>query len=239
MSEDELTKQYKPGLALRRLRTSWWLEYDRLQEHYLQHHLSKAKFDIERAIQSVCTKKYFLDSVVDKDNALGYILRPPAAYIVCVEEALQHGVDRLREILNLPLYKPRMSARGAYIKDGDGNPQMEPDHKTIDIVLKAFAMLDLRAKGAIAQKLNIEGMLQQKNVNVNVAANGNRRVTTVDVDALEQKVLSIDDLDEKLNLLTRETKLIMEDPKLLGDERLRLKKIESDSLAERLQNVSK
>jgi hypothetical protein len=222
MSDEEVDRQLRPSLVMKRLRTSWWLEYDRIAHQIYNYRCPNPKreygFKIDRAIEGICTEEYFREKVLSSDVALGYIMRPPADYIVCINEALQHGVQKLREILDFPLWKKKVNNKGVTVRTPEGEDVYEPDHRTADIILKAFAMIDLRAKGAIAQKLNIEGMMVQKNMNVNIEAGISKVTTHINHENLEKKILSIDNIDARLQELSAETRSILEDPMLMSNE---------------------
>ena len=230
MSEEDFERELKPTLVLRRLRTEFWLEYEKKSNCNSTNTLSgrRHQFQLENVYLGICSKEYFYDFVVTNDAAFAWILRCPGDYIVSLTEALQHGVNRLRELLDIPLYKPITNKRsGGFLRNDEGEIIMEVDTKAADILLKSYAMLDIRVKGAIPQKLNIQGMMERKNVNVNLQA-GMSRVTNrdVDVDMLDKKLLSIEDLDEKLSLLNNETRSILNEPMFGISDKIELRKFQ-------------
>ena len=205
-TDTELEEVYRPSIMVRRLRTAFWLEYDRCVGTDTRYDM---KMDLARIVAGTCALKHFKDVILPNNLQFGYMLRVPPNYLVCLTEALEQGANRLREILDIPLYKTKgFTKEGHPYMDKEGNILYEPDHKAADLLLKAFAMLDLRVKGAVPQKLNIRGMMDRRNVNVNVDA-GMRRVTNVNNDALEEKILSIEDLDKKLAQLSDESRQLL------------------------------
>lgn len=158
---DQLEKQMSWGRFHqidKRLRVSFWAEYDRAIQ-------DGNKMHIHNVYQGVCSRMQFYRVIQDRVR-MAFILTPPESYTISVEEALLQGVRRLREILEFPLY------------DKKGNPNT----KVAEVIVKTYAMLDMRVKGAVVQRV------EQKNLNVNV--NGNQ--------ALEQLPETVADLDREL-----------------------------------------
>lgn len=128
-SEKELKGKVPDDPQLNRLRIAFWKEYDHAQSQMRQ----MLWANIGRLVQrpSISLADYF-----HRQETLAYILCPPASYDAFLEEALSHGMSRIREILDLP------------IKDGDG--RVNP--KVGELILKAAAFLDLRTHGGFLQK---------------------------------------------------------------------------------------
>lgn len=142
MTEKELEALTPHGswtVTDRRLRTAFWIEYGRAQD--LGQHMN-----IGNVFNGVCSKPYFYSSVLKNKPRLAYLLLAPQDYRVAMEEALGFGVDRLREILEMPIF----------------DENSKPNPKVADVILKAVQMLDQRVKGAVVQK----------NLNVNVGSDG-------------------------------------------------------------------
>jgi hypothetical protein len=165
--------------------------------------------DLNRVVAGTCSIKHFREVIVRDDLMFGYILRTPPSYLVNLTEALDVGVQRMRELLDIPLQKMRFDKEGRPLLDENGDVVYELDTKAGDLLLKAFAMIDLRTKGAIPQKLNIEGMMNRRSVNVNVNASDYKSM--VDNNALEDKIMTIEDLDRKLASLSDESRRLLND----------------------------
>jgi hypothetical protein len=76
-----------------------------------------------------------------------WVFTPPVSYAMAMRQILHRGTERLLEIMNLP------------IKNKEGNV----DPRVATLILKAWQLADLRIKGGIVQKMQVE----QKSVNVN------------------------------------------------------------------------
>jgi hypothetical protein len=165
MSEVDLKKLSRPTQVISRIRLSWWNEYNRAQE-MLTH------MEMVSVYAGVCHPSYFYAGILKNPRYLAWILCPPTSYLVAMEEALYFGVERLREILELPLYDEK----------GRANPAVG------NLVLKTVALLDLRVKGAVTQKHEHKSVA----LNINTAA---RDVTNALSGA------SMDEINHKLSML--------------------------------------
>lgn len=139
MEHDELTRKANPSFTLSRLRLSFWNEYENANQH-------NRKMVFGKIIAGVCTDTVFKRKVITDDVKLAYILCPPKDYQITVKEALDAGLDNLRAIVSAPV----LDERGHLIT------------KAADVVLKAVALLDMRVKGAVIQRID------QRSLNVNL-----------------------------------------------------------------------
>ena len=152
-----------------RLRLKFWDEYDRAQA-------TQTGMDMISVFAGICTKDYFYGRYLKAPEKVAWLLNPPASYTIKMEEALSYGVDQLREILDMPLV----------------NSQGRFDVKLAELKAKIVAMLDVRVKGAVVQKV--------ENTNKNMSLN----VQTSDR-ALAEKLVgaSMSDLEKRLKELER------------------------------------
>jgi hypothetical protein len=166
---EKLTPKKEFTLTDSRLRTAFWIEYGRSQE-------VMKNMRMDNVYGGICTAPYFYQTVLLDKVRLAYILQPPTNYNIAMEEALHLGVDRLREILDLPII------------DENG----KPNPKVADVILKTVQMLDMRVKGAIIQRI------EQKNLNVSVDAKkmNNQIDEAQSVDEIDRKLR---ELEEKAN----------------------------------------
>ena len=144
-SEDWLRKYLKPDERDERLRLSFWDEYNIVTAGTY-----KRRMRIESILSGICNNNTWEKIYACNDKKLLWVLTPPKSYVQSMNYILHLGTERLSEIMSLP------------IKDGDGNV----DHKAASLILKAFEMVDMRVKGGIIQKMQVE----QKNLNVHVSA---------------------------------------------------------------------
>lgn len=128
-----------PSPTDNRLRLKFWDEYDRAQAEL-------KNIIISNVTPGVCSREYFTQNYLASPEKVAWLLCPPASYVVKMEEALAFGIEQLRDILELPTTSP--SGR--------------VDTKLAELKAKIVAMMDIRVKGAITQKI------EQKSMNINV-----------------------------------------------------------------------
>jgi hypothetical protein len=141
---DEIKLKANPSFTLCRLRMSFWNEYENAITN-------NRKMKMARIVAGVCTDSLFKAKILPDLVRLAYVLSPPKDYVITVKESLDAGLDNLRAIVT------------AKVTNDDGSLNA----KSADIVLKAIALLDMRVKGAVIQRID------QRSLNVNV----NRDVT--------------------------------------------------------------
>lgn len=129
MNELQLEEKFRPSSEIQKIRLAFWKEYETAQSEL-------RKMTIANIGRFMGQPSASLLKVIRNVNHLAVILCPIASYENFLEEALMAGTKRLREMINLPFYKP------------DG----ELDHKTMDLILKAVAFIDLRKNGGIVQR---------------------------------------------------------------------------------------
>lgn len=161
MTEAELDLELRPTADLQKLRIAFWKEYEMAQSalrrmtiNNISHYLGYGSLSVTKALKN--------------PQMLAVVLCPITSYDNFLEEALMAGAKRLREIINMKLF----------------NDVGEPDHKTMEIVLKAVAFLDMRKHGGIVQKHQIAMTKQSQNKLV-----GNATIDEIDakIRQLEEK----------------------------------------------------
>lgn len=147
--ERELRNHVRPNASVQALRNSFWVEYARCID-------SGSKFSISRIISGICNIEYFSQVVLKHPAMVEWMMRPPVSYNRAMEESLSFGVERLREILELPI---------SYTKvDSNGFEKTIIDHKAAELVLKAFIIADTRVKGSVLQRqqtMNVSGTMSE------------------------------------------------------------------------------
>lgn len=143
MDEKALKKMLKPSAILSRIRIAFWKEYERAQ-------IMKSNMRIDNCYRGICTREFFMDAVARNVQAVAWILRPTTNYVVAMEEALNHGIERMREILDFPLWE----MKEVKSKDGQRRQKKMPNYETAKLVLKTVQMLDTRVKGASVQRVH-------------------------------------------------------------------------------------
>ena len=189
MDEWDLRTVVKPTPLVNRLRLSFWNEYYKAVDE-------NRNMRMGAIYRGVCSSEKF-NKLVWNNGAMSWMLTPPVDTVLAMKETLDYGMDRLREILSLPLYKTESVKIG---KDEFEDREVVDD-KVAALILKAVAMLDLRLHGSYVQVQKVE----QKTINLNKNITNNMRtvegtVSDADVPMLEE------DIDKKL----RELKLAIQ-----------------------------
>lgn len=163
-----------------KLRLSFWNEFN-------QATAQGRRMVLNNIIRNVVYSEVWNNFYEKRLDKLAWIICPPKNYTLSMQHILNRGVDRLMEIMNLPILK----------KDGTA------DTKAISQVLKAFQLVDLRVKGAIIQRVQI----QQQSLNFNTdittqeAKDHAAALAAMSLDqleALDQKLSKLEKIEEKM-----------------------------------------
>lgn len=145
-----LRKMLKPTVTMNRLRSNFWKEYELAQSN-------KTIMNMGNVYKGICSRQNFYE-LLNRETKAAWILSPVADYYTALEESHSYGIDRLREILNMPLYKTKE------IKTRTGKIRREsvPDVQMAKLMVDIFKILDERVKGTVAQKIEHSGSVETK-----------------------------------------------------------------------------
>lgn len=141
-TENDLKKYLRPDERDERVRLGFWDEYN------VSTRMNK-RMALTGIYQGIISFDTWTGVYEQIDNKMLWVLSPPVSYSSAMRSLLHKGTERLMEIMSLP------------ILDENG----KPDSKTINNILKAFQLVDLRVKGGIAQKVDI----RQQSLNLHQA----------------------------------------------------------------------
>ena len=176
MEEWEIKREIKLTPTLNRLRYSFWNEYYRAIDNGIA---MKGR----NVYAGVCSVEVYHKILKSKAN-IAWILTPPTDTVTALRETLHYGFDRIREILDLPLYKVESVRVG---KD-EWEDREVVDEKVAQLMLKAVAMIDLRLHGSYVQVHKVE----QKTTNVNLSMKEQpHQAQVVEVDDIDKKLLEL------------------------------------------------
>lgn len=113
-----------------RIRLKFWMEFEYAQANH------NKEIDVARVYAGICSKEYFYKRYMRSPSKVAWMLCPPSGYALKAEEALEFGLDQLRDMLEQP-----------HVIGGQLNT------KVAELKLKIVALLEPRVKGAVAQKL--------------------------------------------------------------------------------------
>lgn len=149
MDESELAKKAKINVTDDSIKISFWNEYDLAQ--------ARAKnIDVINIYIRCCSKDYFFKQFLANSYKVAWLLTPPPSYQIMLDTLLAKGLQRLYEILALPLENT--------VIDGKGNAHTEIDSKIAHVIYQITKDIDIRVKGAIPQFIKSES----RNINMNV-----------------------------------------------------------------------
>lgn len=199
LSERDLRRKINPCPEVARLRLNFWDEYERAVSQ-------KRKMDLLSLTKGVCSNDYFYTKILKNPDWVAFMTIPPADYQLALREMLELGWDRIREVLLLPITEKiqlKTSVKGA---DGKQETVYEiierTNTKLIGEIRQMVGMIDLRVKGAILQKVQVE----QRNLNVNVhtddASPYLATQTMGQLEAMEQRVARLKSEMEDLDAAT-------------------------------------
>lgn len=163
MTEREIRNHCKPDERDERVRLSFWDEYNAATA-------SGKKMALQSIICGAVSWETWVTAYEPDNKRMLWIFTPPTSYAVQMRHILYKGTERLLEIMNLPITN----------KNGDVDP------KIATLILKAWQLADMRIKGGIVQRMQVE----QKSVNVNFNSEQH-------VDQLREQVsnLQLEDLE--------------------------------------------
>lgn len=101
-TEQELNKylkqndSYQPTAADNRLRLKFWTEYDRVQQS------GGKALVVEHIIAGICYREHFYGNYLKNPLKVAWIVCMPVGYWAKSVEALEFGIEQLRDILEIP-----------------------------------------------------------------------------------------------------------------------------------------
>lgn len=152
---------------MNQIRAAFWLEYNMVQT------IQKPHIDPHKVYAGIVSRDYFFNVVLKSKEMMAWMLIPPQQYQAILNEAWTAAMDRMREILDAPLYD----------KKGHLSTQ------TANLIIKVFSLLDQRKHGSVVQK--------QVNVNLTgeQAKEAALAMTNNSMEALDKRLA---DLDKKM-----------------------------------------
>ena len=204
-TERELRNYCEPDERDDRVRLSFWDEYNAATA-------AGKKMSIQSIICGACSWEGWVTIYEPNNHKMLWVFTPPTSYVAAMRQILYRGTERLLEIMNLPMTD----------KDGKIDP------KVATLVLKAWQLADMRVKGGIVQRMQVE----QKNLNVNLNADSGVEQARVNIQALQLEDLEV--LERRIEKAKRDqTKYL----KGITDEQREL--IIGGELLEDFENVTK
>ena len=120
----------EPTWVERAIRVAFWTEYDRAVR-------TKTKIMPSAIWQGICSGQHFY-RLIENPLKLAWIIQPVTEYKRSMETLLAKAIERVDEILHLPLY----------------NDKGRPDAKIAAVVLAAAKQVEDRVKGMAVQRIH-------------------------------------------------------------------------------------
>lgn len=166
LNEAEVRNRVKPDERDERLRLNFWDEYNYATQ-------VQSKVRMQQVMQGVCSVECWYQYYLKTPMKIFWMITPPKYYSQSMKYILNMGLDRMIEMMS------------AKVVDEQG----KLDVRAAGVILKAFHLVDLRVKGAIAQKVTID----QRTMNLNADINA-EHMSRIQLDQLRD--MSPDDLLE-------------------------------------------
>jgi hypothetical protein len=171
--------KYKPTASVEAMRNNFWMEFDRVAV------TRNEVMNQSNIYLGVVSREHFHNMLRTGGHVLAYILCRPPEYEAVMRGLLNLSTRKIRDVLNIPLQK------------ADGSVQ---DPKIIELVLKAAAMVDLRAKGGYVQRSETKNltMMKQETTSYTTVFNAASSNKSPDIASLTA------DIDAKIAALEKE-----------------------------------
>ena len=134
-------KKLLPTATDNQLRYRFWIEYDKAQSEHKQF------INMAPVFANIMDKDTFYEDYLTKHYKMAWLLCPPLDYVAKAKEALDYGMQQLREILSVSTF--------------DENGKL--NEKLASLKLKIVTMLDNRVNGMAKQQI------EQKTLTVHTA----------------------------------------------------------------------
>ena len=159
LSDEKSVRRYvEPDDRDDRVRLAFWDEYNASTA-------AGKRMSLQSIISGTCSWESWVTAYEPHDKRMCWIFTPPTSYVSQMRHILHRGTERLLEIINLPML----------------TDEGKVDIKVANLILRAWQLADMRVKGGVMQKVQIE----QKSMNLNLNADSS-------VDNLRSQVSAMD-----------------------------------------------
>ncbi len=179
-----------PNAAVNTIRLKLWMEYERCQAG------EGRRIEIFKVLGEVCRTPSFEKTILARPERAAWLLCPPTAYRMKVEEALTFGLDKLRDILEMDC----ITVEEVSTADGKTKKKATVNVKLGELQAKIVNMLDQRLHGAA--RVSVEQTNRSYNLNV-TASSDNVRSAVVEAvgDDLQSQIMALEARERRaLNL---------------------------------------
>ena len=164
LTEEELLKLGRGAGMDIRLRTAFWLEYERAKR-------TGKSMNMKNVYPGSCSHAHFFREVVGNSHRLAYITSPPIEVQIGLEELMLMGLSEMKKVMEMSNI------------DAKGNV----DTKLIDVKRKIFEDVTNRRRGHVLRKTEV----QTKSVSLNL--NGSIDKTPGSLEELDAQLAELED----------------------------------------------
>lgn len=164
LSDEKTVRRYiEPDDRDDRVRLAFWDEYNASTQ------INK-RMSLQAIISGTCSWESWITAYEPHDRRMCWIFTPPTSYVSQMRHILHRGTERLLEIINLPML----------------NDDGKVDVKVANLILRAWQLADMRVKGGVMQRVQIEQKSMNLNLNADSTVDGLRaQVSGMDLQELE------------------------------------------------------
>lgn len=194
MGEQKLENAVEPTANTCRLRMRFWDEYQRAQDNVKM-------IQGSRVYYGIVPKEWFERTYLANPEALAWIMLPPKNYIVAMQEILDKGFDRFREIVRYPItQKIPVFSSGKPVFDENGKMVFKevPNTAVMKEIVHIVELILNRVQGAVVQKLAIKQQTETITLQGDPLANASMET----LEALESRLASVTNLLEGVSKKT-------------------------------------
>ena len=164
----------------RRVRLLFWEEYENAAREARSMNL---EWVAENA--GLPTWNSYGQRLYENPPLMAWVMRPPPHYELQMREAQELGIDRLMEIMQLPIEQPVYDKKGNLLVGKDGKPVTKADVGVGMLIMQCYRLVDQRRHGGYTQKT----------VNMNLDANKVPEGASLSMEEVESR---LKELSEKL-----------------------------------------
>jgi hypothetical protein len=161
MTEKELKRHVDPDEVTCRLRIQFWDEYNQACD-------DGRPMQICNIMRGLVYTEYFYSAILPDEKKLAWIIKPPADFLLAMRDLLYMGMERLREVLELPFVErvPLFDKDGKQRVDAQGRPVFR-ESVNVRLVAEVRAItteMQNRVHGAVIQRMAVQTQNQSLHV---------------------------------------------------------------------------
>lgn len=160
LADERAIRRYvSPDDRDERVRLAFWDEFNASTA-------AGKRMSLQSFISGACSWESWVTAYEPNDKRMCWIFTPPTSYASQMRHILHRGTERLLEIMSLPMMDEQTG---------------KVDIRVANLILRAWQLADMRVKGGVMQRLQIE----QKSMNLNLSADAAVENLRAQVDSMD------------------------------------------------------